>query len=111
VTPKYIEEKMTRKVKVEFFGVVRDLVGKTPRVDIELPDNAPVRDLLYSLFDIYGPKLRERILTSDGEMQSYVKIFINNASLEYGDLEKDLENFGGSASEVAIFIVPAQVGG
>jgi len=102
---------MSRKVKVEFFGVIRDLVGKSSRVEINLPHGAAVKDLLHSLFDIYGPKLKERILNSEGEVQSYVKIFINNISLEYGDLDKTLESFGNPDSEVAIFIVPAQVGG
>jgi MoaD family protein len=96
------------KIKVKFYGTVRDIV-KEKEVEIEGNGILNIMDIINIFIERYGNRFKERILTNNGKLQSYVRIFINDDPVDYRELDKKLINKGDS--EILIYILPAQMGG
>ncbi|HLE80900.1 MAG TPA: hypothetical protein VJA25_06380, partial [Dehalococcoidia bacterium] len=71
----------TLPIRVKFYGIIRDVVDG-PQVEMQLPRGSRVIDLLRLLADKYGEKFAERVMTSQGGLKTYVKVFINNQEVD-----------------------------
>jgi molybdopterin converting factor small subunit len=94
-------------VKVELYGVVRDLV-KDRIVEVRLPDGegASYGDILENLVERFGPAFRDRLFGSQG-LLSFVKVYADGRPVE--DLDEALPV--GDALGVRIIVFAAAGGG
>ncbi len=99
----------TLPIRVKFYGIIRDVVDG-PQVEMQLPQDSRVIDLLRSLVDRYGEKFAERVMTSQGGLKTYVKVFINNQEVDANHLNTQLVTEGESA-EALVYVLPATTGG
>jgi hypothetical protein len=78
-----------RKVEVEIYGVVRDLI-KEPNIEVDLSgrDSATFRDVLEALAGRFGPVFRDRLFDREGRLLSYVKVYAGGKPV--GDLDQPL---------------------
>ena|SRR3972149_5736352 len=98
-------------VKVKLYGAIKDMVDDG-EAEFFLPPQAKVRDLVASLVGRYGSKFAARFLTSEGRVQSYVRMFVNGTdAVDEGSLETALENGNGGATQVVVYIVPSYAAG
>ncbi|MBI4529354.1 MAG: hypothetical protein HY695_36605 [Deltaproteobacteria bacterium] len=95
------------QVNVRFYGFVRDVIGASGFF-LEMPPSSTIRDLLGQLVKAFGERLRERLLTAGGDLETNVRIFIGDDQAV--NLEEQLgEPIG--AAEVKIFVLSATAGG
>ena len=99
----------TLPIRVKFYGIIRDVVDG-PQVELQLPQNSTVNDLLRSLADRYGDKFVERVFNSQGDLKTYVRVFINNQEVAGNFLTTRLVTEGESA-EALVYVLPATTGG
>jgi molybdopterin converting factor small subunit len=94
-------------VKVELFGVIRDLVKDTV-VEIAFPDRDGVsyRDVMERMVDRFGPAFRERLYGPQG-LLSIVKIYAVGKLVQ--DLDQALQ--AGDEPVVRIIVFAAAGGG
>jgi len=95
------------RVEVRFYGFVRDVIAHSA-LSLEMPTGSTLRDLLRESIRQSGERLRDRLFTHSGELETNVQVFVGaeqSASLEEV-IAKDRES-----SEVKIFVLSAQSGG
>ncbi len=99
---------------VRLFGSVHDVVGRT-KDELQLPDDASVRDLLSVLCSRYGDAFTRRILTRNGKLQTYTRIFVDGTEIDYVNLDSQLIDAGFAEAEssvaVEVFVVQVAMGG
>jgi molybdopterin converting factor small subunit len=99
------------KVKVNFYGLIKDVVDNRSQ-EVELPLGASVKDLLQLLVKQYGERFRNRILTKEGFLQRSVKLVVNNEQIDPSRLDHSLvPQKDRSATEVTVLIFPPVFGG
>lgn len=96
------------QVEVRFYGFVRDIIGTAPFA-FETPQSTTLRNLLEILVKKYGERLRERILTRTGELETNIKIFAGESQV--ASLEEPLGDGQTSLAKVKIFVLSATAGG
>ena len=94
-------------VRVRFYGHVRDVVSE-PAVEIQVGDPATVGALVDCLVGRFGEPLRQRLLTSAGEVETNVQIFVGDSQVR--SLQESLVA-GAQAGEVKVFVLSATAGG
>lgn len=87
-------------VKVKFFGILRDRVGKK---EIDLEDFDKIKDLIESLDEKYG--LKEMLIENE-KLRPYVNILVNGENIRFKD---GLDTKVKSGDQIALF--PAAAGG
>lgn len=92
-------------MKVHFYATLRDVTGQKT-VDIDLPENATVRQLVDKIVILY-PLLRSKLLDENGDLWGHVHIFINGRDAPF--LENALQTVIRPADTISIF--PAVGGG
>lgn len=97
------------KVKVSFFGVLKDIVNE-PQVEVQISEEFTLRQLLDKLRIRLGKKFQEGILDQHCGVKSYVRFFVNREPVDSFDLDRKLKANGGSV-ETAILVLPTQEGG
>ena len=102
-------EKQTVPIRVKFYGIIRDVVDG-PQVEIQVDSDFTVKDLLGYLAQRYGEKFVERVMTSEGGLKTYVKVFVNNREVDSNNLSIPL-NTEGEATEAMVYVLPATTGG
>jgi molybdopterin converting factor small subunit len=95
------------RVAVRFYGFVRD-VARNNTLAIELPANSTLRDLFNEMIKLSGEKLRDRVFTNCGDLDTNVQIFVG--ADQVASLEHVIAN-GAENSEVKIFVLSATAGG
>jgi molybdopterin converting factor small subunit len=94
-------------VKVELYGVIRDLVKDTNmEVDLSERDGASFGDVLEELAERHGPAFRDRLFGSRG-LLSHVKVYSDGRPVE--DLSQSLP--AGDDLVVRIIVFAAAGGG
>lgn len=93
-------------VKVRFYGHVRDVVGE-PIVETEVGAPGTVQALLDSLVQRFGEPFRQRMLTSQGELEANVQIFVGDSQVR--SLQEPL--CGSPQGDVKVFVLSATAGG
>jgi MoaD family protein len=82
------------KVKVEYIGHVRNLIGSGREEEVEIGDEASIADLLRVLFEKYGAAFRKAIYDPKGtDVKSNYIITVNGYLLnQLKGLETKLKN-------------------
>ncbi|MBI3013969.1 MAG: MoaD/ThiS family protein [Candidatus Tectomicrobia bacterium] len=99
------------QVKVTFFGVIRDLVGNSPSVALDVRDGCTLKELLGVLCQRYGPDFGAGLMRDDGGVQPFVNIVLNGKTADSFNLEVPLSGNIDACQQVDIFIIPAFCGG
>ncbi len=105
-------------VRVHFYGHVRDVVSE-PAMETQVNDQATVGALLDTLVERFGEPLRQRLLTSQGELETNVQIFVGDDQVRslreplVGEGEGGRGKGEGTAipGEVKVFVLSACAGG
>lgn len=100
------------QARIKFHGSVHDVVRSRTDV-VELPDNATAQDLITALIDRHGEPLAGRILTPDGKLRTFTRLFVNGNLIEHVQPGTILVNKGDAHSDVniEIFVMEMTMGG
>ncbi|HLB12341.1 MAG TPA: MoaD/ThiS family protein [Dehalococcoidia bacterium] len=96
--------------RVRFVGSVRDVVKGT-RDEIELVEGATVGDLIRALVDKHGDALARRVLSPEGKLQSYTRVFVDGVEVEGNHVDRTPLADGEATVNVEIFVVQMTMGG
>ncbi|MEM2211346.1 MAG: ubiquitin-like small modifier protein 1 [Nitrososphaerales archaeon] len=81
------------RVLIKAFATLREILGSTGQIQLELKDNINVNTLLNILAEKYGEQFTRYIFNEKGELNPFVKIFINGRNIEFlKGLETELKN-------------------
>ncbi|MDO8473099.1 MAG: hypothetical protein Q7T05_04700 [Dehalococcoidia bacterium] len=97
------------KVKVKFFGVIRDVTG-VPMTEVELEDGAVMTDLLAHLHRKFGQRFYDRVLDGAHGIRNYIRLFLNDEEIDAATLGTTRLSGGGSP-EVVLYVMSAGTGG
>jgi len=92
-------------MKVNFYATLRDVVGQKT-VDIDIPANATVRQLVDKVVERY-PLLRDKLLNQEDNLWGHVHVFINGRDAPF--LDDEMQTVIKPEDTVSIF--PAVGGG
>ena len=92
-------------MKVNFYATLRDVVGQKT-VDIDIPENATVRQLVDTVVERY-PLLRDKLLNQEDNLWGHVHVFINGRDAPF--LDDKMKTVIKSDDSISIF--PAVGGG
>ncbi|MBI3064013.1 MAG: hypothetical protein HYY82_03655 [Deltaproteobacteria bacterium] len=95
------------RVEVRFYGFVRDVIANSA-LSLEMPAGSTLRDLLKESINFCGERLRDRLFTNAGDLETNVQIFVG--AEQSASLEEVVAN-GRESSEVKIFVLSATSGG
>ena len=70
-------------MEVNFYATLRDVVGQKT-VDIDIPENATIRQLVDTVVEVY-PLLRDKLLNEDDNLWGHVHVFINGRDAPFLD--------------------------
>jgi molybdopterin converting factor small subunit len=102
------------EVSVRFYGNYRPLL-KTSEVRLEVEEGASALDVLCSLGDQYGEKLRRALLSEKGgkaRLQAGVRMAVGDEIVDFAsDLSQPFIKATNGSEPVELFIFPALVGG
>lgn len=91
---------------VKAFATIRDSLGGTGRMEVELPEDADVGGLLARLSEDLGKRFREEVLDEHGAPKRMIKIFVNGRDIDFLDgLSTRLKN------EDEVALIPPVAGG
>ena len=93
---------------MRFYGFVRDVVSGC-KVELVMPAQSTLREVFDRLVKNCGEKLRERLFTSSGDLETNVKVFLGDTQAM--TLEESLGNSQRSSAEVKVFVLSATAGG
>lgn len=97
------------KVKVNFYGVIKDAVSE-PQVEVQMPGEFTMRQLLDNLRERYGDKFKDGIFDEQYGVKTYVRFFVNREPVDNFELDKKLK-IDGENAETAILVMPSSEGG
>ncbi len=95
------------RVEVRFYGFVRDVIANTA-LSLEMPAGSNLRDLLSESIKNSSERLRDRLFTSSGDLETNVQIFVG--SKQTRALE-EVVDAGLEKPAVKIFVLSATAGG
>ncbi len=84
---------------IRFYATLRDLVGG-PSLDVEVESGSSAQDLI-DLLVSQNPALKTPLLDEQGQLHSYLKMFINGREVVY--LEDQFQSILDPADTVDIF--------
>jgi molybdopterin synthase sulfur carrier subunit len=92
-------------MKIRFYATLRQVIGGS-EVEVELLEDATIRDMLEAVFAVY-PALKHELLDEGGELYQHVHIFVNGRDAPFldGGLDATLSR------EDLVGIFPAVGGG
>ncbi len=91
------------QINVKFFGLVVEAAKKQTQAQATA---TTVRELLNNLSSEFGESFRKKLLDSNGELQGFVNVFVNNTDVRH---LKEMETPLKDGDEV--LILPAVAGG
>ena len=92
-------------MKIDFYATLRDVTGQKT-VEIDLPENATIRQLVDEIVTLY-PLMRTKLLDENGDLWGHVHVFINGRDAPF--LENALQTVIKASDTISIF--PAVGGG
>ncbi len=96
-----------RLITVRFLGFFRQLAG-SQEASVEVNEGATVLDALQLLNETYGPKFGEALFRSPGQIQTHVRVFLNE---EEASMDDPVTGGDGSAGRLDLFVLPMTAGG
>ncbi len=101
----------TLPVAIRFYGLVGDIVGES-HVEISLPRDATVSDLLHILRDRYGERFWQRVMDGPERISRFVEVIVNGRQVDRGALDTPLAGGDeGQPSVVNVLVLPPAAGG
>ena len=92
-------------MKVDFYATLREVAGQKT-VDIEVPENATVRQLVDAIVTRY-PLMRDKLLQQNGDLWGHVHVFVNGRDAPF--LDDQMETVINLSDTISVF--PAVGGG
>ena len=92
-------------MKVDFYATLREVAGQKT-VDIEVPENATVRQLVDAIVTRY-PLMRDKLLQQNGDLWGHVHVFVNGRDARF--LDDQMETVINLSNTISVF--PAVGGG
>lgn len=96
-------------IRVSFYGVIKDAVSKA-QVEIQMPANFTLRQLLDNLRETYGDKFQDSIFDEKFGVKNYVRFFLNKEPVDNFDIDNEIEARG-EIIQTSILVMPASEGG
>jgi molybdopterin synthase sulfur carrier subunit len=84
---------------VHFYATLRSVIGQR-EVEILLPEGATVRQLISEIVTQY-PALHQEMVDVNGDLQSYIHIFVNGREITH--LNHEIDTRLASGDEISIF--------
>jgi len=98
-------------VTVRFFGIRKELIDRHS-VEVTLPEEATLRNLLETLGDQFGERVRGRLFAADGRhLGDTICLAVNDHIVADAALESPLKSLGSDKPDVALAVVFAIAGG
>ena len=94
------------RVEVHFYGFVRDVL-RNPKLSMDMTAGSTLRDLFDRLAD--DQKLRERLFTSSGQLETNTQVFIGDTRVV--SLHEPLGDSQNDFTKVKVFVLSATAGG
>lgn len=94
------------RVEVHFYGFVRDVMPD-PMLSMEMSAGSTLGDLVDRLAE--NTKLRERLLTSSGQLETNTQVFIGDTRAD--SLHEPLGDSQNDFTKVKVFVLSASAGG
>jgi hypothetical protein len=94
------------RVEVHFYGFVRDVM-RDPMLSMEMSAGCTLGDLFDQLAE--NTKLRERLLTSSGQLETNTQVFIGDTRA--ASLNEPLGDSQNDFTKVKVFVLSATAGG
>jgi sulfur-carrier protein len=92
-------------MNVNFYATLRDVTGQKT-VDMDLPENATVRQLVDAVITRF-PRMRDTLLQKNGDLWGHVHVFVNGRDTPF--LNDQMDTILKSTDTINIF--PAVGGG
>ncbi|MEN2974302.1 MAG: ubiquitin-like small modifier protein 1 [Candidatus Caldarchaeales archaeon] len=73
------------KVVIKAFATIREALGETGRISIELPVDSNIQSLLKTLSQLFGERFTSEVLDDNGLLKKTVKIFVNGRDIDFLD--------------------------
>ena len=101
----------TLPVEIRFYGMIRDVVGES-QLEMRLPQDSTVADLLHSLTDRYGERFWQRVMDGPGRLNRFVELMVNGRQVDRNGLDTPLAA-GDKRQPVVInvLVLPPAAGG
>ena len=96
-------------VQTRFSGVIRPMVRRE-REEFTLPDEATYRDLVQAWVAQYGPNLARLLLTSEGELRGFAKMYCDGEEIRGESVDLPIARTG-AITEVRVVVFAASAGG
>lgn len=97
-------------VRLVYVGMIQRLLGRREE-EMELPGGSTLRDLLARLSALYGPELRDQLLTGEGELMPTANLMVDGRNpMRGGGLETRLCEEGATQVEIVV-LGPPPMGG
>lgn len=92
-------------MKVDFYATLREVAGQKT-VDIEVPENATVCQLVDAIVTCFPP-MRDLLLQQNGDLWGHVHVFVNGRDARF--LDDQMETVINLSNTISVF--PAVGGG
>jgi sulfur-carrier protein len=92
-------------MKVSFYATLRDITNQKT-VDMDLPENATVRQLVDAIVIRY-PLMRDKLLQNNGDLWGFVHVFVNGRDTPF--LKDQMKTVINPTDSISVF--PAVGGG
>lgn len=96
------------RIELSFYGFVRDLVN-TSKFVIDTSDKTTLREVLDLAVKRHGERLRERLLSTKGELAPNVQIFVGEHATT--SLDEPIDHGHDLFTGVKVFVLSATAGG
>ena len=81
-----------RRIEVKFLGLTRTETG-TAKDQVELPENATVRDVISVLTEKYGARLERTLLNTGGQCCTMARVSVDGINIDKtGGLDSAIRN-------------------
>ncbi|MCL5958931.1 MAG: MoaD/ThiS family protein [Chloroflexi bacterium] len=97
-------------VRVRLYGAVRHIVRQS-KLDVEIPEGSTIRQVIDLLGVRYGAALTQKVLRSDGRMQTFVRLYHNDTEIDDDSLNTPVNPDTDTVPELSLYVIMAQEGG
>ncbi|MCS7125359.1 MAG: MoaD/ThiS family protein [Aigarchaeota archaeon] len=71
------------KVVVKAFATIREALGETGRINIEVSEGTNIKSLIELLSQRYGERFTREVLDNNGLLKKTIKIFVNGRDIDF----------------------------
>ncbi len=98
-------------IEIRFYGLIRDIVGDA-QLEMRLPPDSTVADLLDALVERYGERFRQRVMDGPESLSRFVELMVNGRQVDRDALDTQLADADqGQTAVVNVLVLPPSAGG